>query len=189
MITIHKKDFKELYDIACKDWQSKFNEILKTKVFSDTLEFKEDFVLEMKDACTKEQRPVFDKIFKSHLKTDIIDRIKSYKDVCFELGVKELTVSDFSFLPEEQRVSALAYHKIQNITKVFNQGWVPDWNNRNQPKYYPYFEKTNSGWVLISCVGLSCFSLAGAGQHFKSSELALHCGNLFLDIYSDYLGR
>jgi len=117
----------------------------------------------------------------------LIDRIKTYSDVCKELGVKELTIKDFNFLPVNQRDRALANHQIENISELFNEGWKPNFSNYNEYKYYPYFERKSSGWVFSDCYCRSYLSDVSSAFYFKSSEIATYCGKQFIDIYSKIL--
>lgn len=185
-VTIEKKKFKELYDIACDSWKTKFNKILQSFVFSDTLEFDEKFVQEMKSACTTDQKPVFDKLFKGVFKEFNYTKIKSYKDACYGLGIKELVEHDFKALPDDQVTKVFAYHKLQTIAKALNNGWVPDWDNGNQYKFYPWFEKRSCGWVFSFSFDLCSGSDALPACYF-SREVSDYAGKTFIDIYKDLL--
>jgi len=63
-VTVKKSEFKPLYDAACADWKSRFDNVLKTFVFGDEIEFTSEFVNDMRLACTKEQLVIFKTIFK-----------------------------------------------------------------------------------------------------------------------------
>ncbi len=104
------------------------------------------------------------------------------------MKIKQLTIEDFSFLPEDQRKKTLAFHKIQNIIKLFNEGWKPDFNNANQRKYYPYFVKNASGWVLFSSYYRSSYSFDEVG-FYQDEDTSNHCARLFLPIYNEYLNE
>jgi len=120
---------------------------------------------------------------------DLFSKIKNYSDVCRELNIREYTENDFCFLPYEQRKKQLAFSKLQNIAKLFNQGWKEDWKNFNQYKYYPYFQ-TN---VACGLVGDGCgadhaySSSCSPVVYYKDKKTSDFCGNLFIDIYSDFL--
>lgn len=121
---------------------------------------------------------------------DVFYRIRNYSDICKELNIEELTIEHFKFLPLEQQRRQLAYHKLCNISKVFNGNWIPDFKNSSQYKYFPYFTKNKNGsWSVISSSAAYYFgySLLGFGLYFKDEKTALHVVNLFLEIYLDYL--
>lgn len=184
-IKIKKIEFKKLFDVACTNWKTKFAEKLDFFSSSDSFEFEESFLQEMKQACTAEQKPIFNKMFGKYLKEEIdLFKIKTYKEVCKKLKEKELTINDFKFLAVEYRKKALASTKLQQIEKLFNGSWVKDFNNSNQRKYYPYFEKRSSGWLVHSVHGYRCSSRAGAA-FYKDEQTAKYCGSTFINIYSD----
>lgn len=120
-------------------------------------------------------------------KLTLIEKIRKsvnpYKEVCKELNIRELTISSFNSLPLEQRKKALTLHKILNIEKVFAEGWIKNWNNRNEYKYYPYYIKEDSGWRLYSC----SYASPGAPAYYKTREIALFIGEIFKDIYIDFI--
>lgn len=127
----------------------------------------------------------------SYLKQiDICKRIRVYEDVCFELNCKVLTYDDFKFLENDKLIkNHLAIHKLQNINLVLNEGWIPDFNNKKQYKYLPWFIKNRFGsWSVYSVARYDCGGAdLGFGLYFKSEKLALFSANTFLDIYLDYL--
>jgi len=179
MITIKRTEFKELYNLACKNWKDKFNEMFKYSIFDETLDFEESFIKEMYKACTKEQIPVFEKIFKKYLK-DITDSdvlsVTTYKEVCKRLKEKE-------YSGENKRINTFA--KIDQIQRFYNNGWTPDFSDSNQYKYYPYFEyKKGSGLVFRGALFSSSFC-SGLVAYFKSEEIAKHVGKHFANIYND----
>jgi len=114
-------------------------------------------------------------------------RIKDYSDIIDELKIKELTINDFGFLPENQRIKLFASHKIQNIVDVINEGWVPNFNDSTERKYYPYFIKKNGVWGFgFSDYRDSAYSYGMVGL-YQTEEKSNFVGKKFLDIYSDYL--
>lgn len=62
-ITVNKEDTKKLYDLACPVWKAKMDEYLKPFMFSNTIDFSEDMLKEIQNACTPEQLVVFKEIF------------------------------------------------------------------------------------------------------------------------------
>jgi len=117
---------------------------------------------------------------------DLFENVKNYSDVCNYLNIKELTLNDFEFLPEEQRLKTLSFHKIQNICKLFNGNWVLNWNNKSQNKYFPYFIKEVSGWQFYYSVGYCDRSSAEVG-FYSNQKISDHCGKLFIQEYSDFM--
>jgi hypothetical protein len=167
-VKIKKEDFKELYDLACKDWKNIFDEKFKKSIFTNELEFDKNFINQMSNACTKEQKPVFEKIFKSFLPKNLF-HITTYKQVCAELG-------------ESEKISP--FHKIKQLERLFNQEWKKDLKNKQQKKYYPVYNINDSGRLVFDCsIYLDGFS-GGAG-FYKDAETSNHIGINFIDIYQE----
>src|ERR1035437_2611908 len=73
-----------------------------------------------------------DSFGKEFFSQSIIDRIQSYEDACAETGDEPVNVSeliDKGFTEDE-----IDYRKIKTITKAYNEGWVADYKDLNQPK-------------------------------------------------------
>lgn len=115
-----------------------------------------------------------------------LKEIKDYADVHIKLERELLREDDFRFLPEDQIKKMLAFHKIKNIEKLLNGNWKADFNDGNQRKWYPYFEKASRGWRLYCC---SCLDVASAGQvaFYETEEKARFAGTKFLNIYIDLM--
>jgi len=120
-------------------------------------------------------------------KIPLDSRIKDYSDIIDELKIKELTINDFGFLPENQRIKLFASHKIQNIVDVINEGWVPNFNDSTERKYYPYFIKKNGVWDFYRSDCHDGGYSNGRVGLYQTEEKSNFVGKKFLDIYSDYL--
>ena len=118
---------------------------------------------------------------------DIKERITNFVDVLMLLNVdpKEF-VEQTKNLPSDE----LAYKQLKLIVQAFNEGWVPDWTNSNEYKYYPWFKMGSpSGGGFSSYVfgDWDADSSVGSRLCFKSADLAKHAGQLFESIYKDFL--
>jgi len=124
---------------------------------------------------------------KAELSTNIIDRIKSWDNVV-EYFSSEKIILPYSDPTTKQQKSTNAFVKLQYIIKALNEGWIPDFTNSGQYKYYPWFEKkAHGGWVFGGSGCGGCGSVVGSGFHLKSRELSDYVGKQFLDIYKEYL--
>lgn len=114
----------------------------------------------------------------------ITERIKTIGDVFAEAGVDS---SYYNLRPGETE-DELNYRLIKLIAKVLNEGWVPDWQNTSEYKYYPWFE-IKPGFGLSFHVYGHWYSAASVGSRlcFKSRELAEYAGKQFTDIYTKHL--
>lgn len=115
-----------------------------------------------------------------------LKKIKDYADIHISLQRELLREDDFRFLPEDQIKKMLAFHKIKNIEKLLNGNWKADFNDNNQRKWYPYFEKTSGGWRVGSCHFHDGDSV-GQVAFYETEEKARFAGTKFLNIYIDLI--
>lgn len=149
-------------------------------------EFKVDqeFILEAYNAACDNWKKKLKSKFPEAWPKNITDKVKTFEDVESILGKVVLPYTNPS---TKQQVSTNASVKIQHISKALNEGWTPNFNNSDERKWYPWFEKKISGWSVRG-VGYYC-GLAGMGSDFffKSEELARYAATKFLEIYKEYL--
>lgn len=118
----------------------------------------------------------------------LFDKIKNYSDVCFELGEEELTIDNFNFIKDEKiRLKTFRTYQIKNIEKLFGNGWIPDWNNVNENKYYPWFTISSFGLVGFSASASDVDHCHTGVGFFKTREISDFVGRTFLNIYSDII--
>ena len=112
--------------------------------------------------------------------------IKTFADVCLENGTNE---QELNARFEDLDLDTINYEKVKLIVKAINQGWYPDWKDRKQYKYFPWFEIDKAGafclYVLDSAflVGVA----VGSRLCFESSEKCKYAAEQFIDIYKQYL--
>lgn len=109
---------------------------------------------------------------------DLFKSISNYSDVCEELGIKELTIENFN------SKKAFAFHKIENIQKLFNGDWLPDFNNSNRRKHYPYFEYKNSRLVFLASYSYGYYYYSQVA-FYKDQKTSDFVGQVFEDVYGD----
>lgn len=185
---ISKEEFLKLYNIACGDWQKKFNNKFKDQIFSDGLDFDDAFLLEMQKACTDPQLVVFKQIFKGFIKASVMDRVQGLSDIYKELGQSRESIVRYAnpISKEEKSQNALAL--MQSISKVYNEGEEIDFSNPKQRKYYNWFQRNADGrWVLcVVCYYYGC-AFAPFGCYFASEEKARDVAKKFDEVYQDLL--
>jgi hypothetical protein len=115
---------------------------------------------------------------------EVTERIKTFEDAQRETGLPN--TPDFKEVPEEMREFLKAIYQAAVITKALNEGWVPDWNNGNQKKWYPWFEMSSGGFVFRDANCAYSFACAGNASRlcFPTEELADYAGRQFADVYS-----
>ena len=119
----------------------------------------------------------------------ITDRVQSFEDACAYLGLdpKDLPVVDH--LPEKDRRSIIAYYKLTIIIRALNEGWEPDFTNRNQWKYYNWFYFDTAGFACANTNSTASYTGACIGSRlcFKTRELAAYAREKFWGLYCEYL--
>lgn len=154
-----------------------------------TLQIEESTAKKLYKTAAPEFKTLLEENFgKAFFSQKITDRIKTWGDIEIELELDTNEEIPYKYPKSKRQRSINAFFKIQKISEVLNEGWVPNFNNSKEYKYYSYFVKTPSGWVVAGDY-CSCFCSAtvGFGCFFKSSEIALYAANQFKDIYLDYL--
>lgn len=156
----------------------------------ETLEVSKERALKEYSEASKKTKKALSNLFgeKTFL-GEVMDRIKTYADACRELGITPLDLSDFDFLPVEDRKHSFASHKLTVIIKALNESWVPDWTDSSQYKYYGWFKSVGSGvgFSFGDSYYVNSDAVVGSRLYFKSSELAKYAGKQFINEYNDYL--
>jgi hypothetical protein len=113
----------------------------------------------------------------------ITDRIKTFEDALEETGRPD--VPDFKDAPEDLRPYFQAQYKALIIAEALNEGWVADYRDGDQRKWFPWFCVSPSGFAFYA-TGYG-FSTPSAGRAarlcLKSENLATYSGKQFEDIY------
>lgn len=130
---------------------------------------------------------LIDTFGKEYFSDNIMDRIKTFEDACAEIGI-----SNDSCMPiydEEESKDEIAYKKLKVIIRALNEGWEPDWTNKNEYKWYPWFIYKSSGFCFSGSDAGYVYANADVGSRlcFKSEELANYAGKQFESIYNDFL--
>ena len=116
---------------------------------------------------------------------NITDRIKTFEDAREETGRPD--VPDFSMLPKDMRKHFEALYKMIVIAEALNEGWIPNWDNANECKYYPYFVMSSSSFAFVSALCDFSVACAGCGSRlrFKTRELAEYAGKQFIELWKE----
>jgi hypothetical protein len=114
--------------------------------------------------------------------------IKTFEDACKANRITTM-LPDLSLLMDEDlKKPIVAAYKLMVIYKAINNGWVPDWSDDDQYKWFPWFG------VLSSGSGFSCShsnydctsSDVGSRLCTDSSEKARYIAEQFEAEYVDY---
>lgn len=118
-------------------------------------------------------------------KENIIDLIKTFDDARKLTGRPD--VPDFSNLPTDMRKHFEAQYKMIVIAEALNEARIPDWDNYNEYKYYPWFEMSPSSFAFGDSSYDVARAYAGSGSRlkFRTHELAEYAAKQFIDIWKD----
>jgi hypothetical protein len=111
------------------------------------------------------------------------EEIKTFEDACYKLGYDPGSITTENDTPDEA-----AYKKLKVVVKAINNGWLPDWSNGSQYKYYPWFRVLSSGFGF-SHSGYDyghTTSTVGSRLCTDSIEKALYIATQFEELYKDY---
>ncbi len=85
--------------------------------------------------------------------------------------------------------------EIETIIKAANyidndyQEWKPNFLNKSEYKYKPYFERLSSGWSHFNCNAFNGCSTGSILEYYKKESTAKLFSKKFKDLYSLYLGE
>jgi hypothetical protein len=115
---------------------------------------------------------------KAFFSQKITDRVKSFEDACNVLGISTNIIGGTA--------DEIAYRKLKIIIQALNEGWTPNWNDTDEPKYYPWFYQNAPGFRLNSVVCRYITSIVGSRLCFRSRELAEYAVAQFPDLYKTF---
>jgi hypothetical protein len=115
--------------------------------------------------------------------------IKSFEDACKKENIDPAILPDVTLIPEEFRRSIINMYKLYVIYKAINNGWIADYGNGNQGKYYPWFRvlPSGSGFDFSGTYYDYDRSSTAVGSRLctHSSEVALYIANTFSGEYKE----
>jgi hypothetical protein len=119
-------------------------------------------------------------------KIPVSSRINSLKDICEE-GNFTLDILPYknAVTPLEKYVNACIL--IPKIVSVYNEGWEPNWNKSDEYKYFPYFEKKGSVWLVSDYYYWDASSLLPGSHYYKNRGILMDSCKKFQDTYNDWL--
>lgn len=127
-----------------------------------------------------------DSFGKDFFSEKITDRVKTYEDACRILGLHSYSELPYEDPKTKDQEAINAYAKIFIIARALNEGWVPDWKNSSQYKYYPWFDlSAGSGFSYYGYGDSLAGTSVGSRLCYKSRELAEYAGKQFLAIYKE----
>lgn len=128
------------------------------------------------------------KILEETFGKDCFKKKSSDKILTFEDACEVLDIDPNSVISDQDTSDEAAYKKLKVIVKSINQGWIPDWIDTNQKKWFPYFN-LSSGFGFSGTDYDYAYAHASVGSLlcFESEAKAKHAGTRFLQLYKEYL--
>ena len=96
-------------------------------------------------------------------------------------------------IPEKHAKAMVAMYKLITIAEAWNKAdnFIPDFSNRNQYKYFPWFVYNDNvaGFVFARTRSTASYAFAYIGSLlcFSTSERAEQFGKQFIDLWNDFL--
>ncbi len=117
--------------------------------------------------------------------------IKSFEDACKKENIDPTSLPDVSMIPEELRKAIIAVYKLFIIFKAINNGWIADFTNKNQWKYFPWLRVNSSGSGFdFSDSPYDCdYARTTVGSRLctDTSDKAEYIGEQFREEYGEFL--
>jgi len=121
-----------------------------------------------------------------HFLIDIKDRVKGYKDALKVLCRHGLTLDAFTLgRSDKQAKREFARHKIVTVIEAINEGWIPNWDNENEYKWFNYFRNKSRGFSSGSYYYNVCNS--GSDLAIQSSDKADYVALIMREEYIEFL--
>lgn len=118
----------------------------------------------------------------------ITDKVKTFDDAVKLVGISADLKSLVNYKGRDKdMITASAYAKLVIIARALNEGWVPDFTDGNQIKYWPWLKFTKgAGFSFLVYGDVWSDSAVGSRLCYKSRELATYAAKQFQPIYNQY---
>lgn len=121
------------------------------------------------------------------LKKPITDIIKTVDDAINILGEGDIDVIDLRELMSTRvQEHIISHQQLVVIIKALNEGWTPDWHDKNWNKWSNWFNMS-SPWIgrfsFLNSSSRYATSTCSSRLCFKSKELAEYAANQFIEVY------
>ena len=112
--------------------------------------------------------------------------IKTFEDACNKIRVTRALPTLTNGCQELMKATVAAY-KLMVIFQAINDGWIPDWNNSDQYKYYPWLRVLSSGSGVsgTSCLYERTGSNVGSRLCTDTYEKSNYMASQFEQEYKD----
>lgn len=120
-----------------------------------------------------------------------MENFKTFELCCQALGLNPAEVlPDVSKVPQSHQEAIVNFTKLVIITEAVNEGWKPDWNNRSEEKWIPWFDMevdSNNPAGFLFFVSLydvpGTYSTGGSRLCFKTEEICEFVAKNYQDLF------
>lgn len=180
--SISKANLKKIHDVACSSWKTKIEGFAKRDLFGDEVELTQNEINEMFEASDEKQVKILSKFLTKS--KDLIEEINSFEDACRVLGIEdsksEINILESLSTPTKHKL--IAFYKLEIIIRALNNGWIPNWDNSNEAKYWNWWTMASGfSYYYTYCSGTRTF--VPSALCLKTSELAKHCAKIAIKEY------
>lgn len=121
---------------------------------------------------------------------ELTDGIKTFEDVCAKNGQNPADILPFANPINKRQLAANDREKLDYIAEYLQDGFVADYTDWNQRKWYPWFDfdsESGFGFSLSYCA--LAFTNAGVGSRlsFPTEEISDFFGKQFIDLHNSWL--
>jgi hypothetical protein len=158
-----------------------------TQVTIDTTTAKE--IIANADSCTKEK---LKKLFGNQLEPkEITERIKDINDVMLLIPNPSKEVRDLiAYCGTDRKIiGAKNFLLAELIAEAYNEGWVPDWTNTNEKKWFAWFEGKDGSFSASDYDLWLAGAAVGSRLCFKSEKLLLDAVKKFPNVYKEIINK
>lgn len=183
------------------------NKNIKNNTMAELILKKSD-AIRLYPTADKTMKEIFEQTFgKETFSQKITDRIKDMSDVYEELGINETKFKkDKTYRAEKMAEFAkkvgmedsdiedgfpcflLRDFEVYALVYVLNEGWIPDYTDINQRRWYPYFS-LSSGFVFYgSYYGFThTYAFSGFRLCLKEEALSNYAGRTFTKEFKKFM--
>lgn len=120
---------------------------------------------------------------------------KTFEEACASRGYDAATVlPDVSKYPEKHQKALIANAKMIIITEDINEGKEPDWNDRDELKWYPWWDMevdaNNPSGFRFDAAGFAfttSHSAGGSRLCYRTKKACEYSAKQFYDLWRDMM--
>lgn len=124
-------------------------------------------------------------------KIPVIEQKLSFEDICAQRGDNPIDIIPYSEPKNKRQKYLNDIAMLDYIAEFLQQGYVADYGNSNEQKWFPYFnyntETSGFGFSYSLCDCSSAIALCGSRLALPTEELSNYFGTQFIEIHNRLL--